>query len=234
MGKKNVSPFTPLADLFVKLQKVYKDVYFFRGVYCIPGVEDATGVVGDILCVLEPKYRDAVKMLFPEEECIYVTSTKELKEDLQQKIKDEVTFDEGIDKKTLYGDFIKTYEGDQKQEKVNLCTSFVDKIEKRVFTDDTERVWDCLGSNPELISAFFTDKRVFNYPIVTKERQEPEEYVTIAKQMIPLVSESNIGVSFISIEKSEEQPELYEILIDFRFSHFRMNALYYVLPLPIL
>ena len=195
MAVKRTSPFAPLSDLFVKLQKVYKDVYIFRGIYCIPGEEELASIVGDILCVLEPKYRDAVRELLPKKECIYIPSIKEFKEDLQKKVKEGILPTSYSDQSLMYGELLKTID-DVDDPSFEHCIDFLDKLESRIYKND--RIWKCIGENEEMVSTLFKEKRIFNLSIASITDEEGcQEYVTIAKQMLPLVSESNIGTSFI-------------------------------------
>ena len=72
MTKKEVSPLAIFRDLCVKLSRVFKDVYIVRNKYCIGGKVSDEEALGEILCILEPKFSDAIlnllggiQMLFP-------------------------------------------------------------------------------------------------------------------------------------------------------------------------
>ena len=59
--KKEIRPSDIFEDLIVKLKNIYKDVYIFRHSFCVPGEESPDSVVGDLMCILEPKYKEAVE-----------------------------------------------------------------------------------------------------------------------------------------------------------------------------
>ena len=119
----------------------------------------------------------------------------------------------------------------KKIEKINKFTnSIMEDFNRPNLT------WKQLGENPKLAEAFFVDKEIFNLPVkMIDESDASGNYITIAKQMIPNVNEKNLGSAFIYLEnKSFETDTLYKLNLDFQFTHFRLYAVYYCIPLPII
>lgn len=216
--------FKPLEDLLIKLQKIYNDFYIFRQMYCIPGIgEQPDSILGIIVCKLEPQYIDAVKLLMPNTECIYISSAKELREDLRIKTEDNKPLD-FYPEESRYGNLVSV-----KDEDTGYCYRCVTKMEERFLMD---RIWICIGEQKELLQTIYTDKKIFNLPIRSITKEDTNEYATIAKQLLPLITEKNSDTSFLSMMKLENDEDLYELLIDFHFTHFRMKARYHVIPIP--
>lgn len=228
--KKEIKPSNIFEDLVVKLKNIYKDLYIFRHSFCVPGEGLPNSVVGDLMAILEPKYKEAVESLFPGVECIYVPSVGDLRDILKEYNKDPNLFSqENVDSENKHfnGTVI------EKPEKAKDCLNFVTLFEGR-FNDD-KRTWSCIGNNEELITTIYTDKAIFNLPIEeTKKEDGTCEYITLAKQLLPMVTEKTITNVFINVMKSKEYPELYEVLVDFRFTHFQLEGFYNIIPIPFL
>ena len=236
--KKEIRPSDIFEDLIVKLKNIYKDVYIFRHSFCVPGEESPESVVGDLMCILEPKYKEAVEALFPGVECIYISSVGDLREILKVYNNDpnsyyhheETTNKMRGNKENIYFTGAVVVE---KPEKIKDCLDFVTSFEERF--NDEKRTWSCIGDNEELVKTIYTDKAIFNLPIEeTKKEDGSYEYITIAKQLLPLITEKTISNAFINVMKSKDYPELYEVLIDFRFTHFQLEGFYNIIPIPFL
>ena len=233
--KREIQPSEIFEDLIVKLKNIYKEVYIFRHTFCVPGVESPDSVVGDIECILEPKYREAVEKLFPGVECLYLPSVGKLRDNLKEYNSDPElmsqyhTADAEARERGEFSHFAGAVI--EKPDKINDCLEFVTAFEER-FNND-ELVWTCISDNEELIKTIYTDKAIFNLPIEeTKKEDGTMEYITIAKQLLPMITEKNATNAFLNVKRSKEYPDLYEVLIDFRFSHFQLEAFYNVIPLP--
>ena len=87
-----------------------------------------------------------------------------------------------------------------------------------------------MGLNKDLIQSIYRDKRIFNMPIPKKSEDDKESYITIAKQLFPIVTEKTIDGAFMNLSMDEKYENLYVLLIDFLFTHFRFQAIYHFIP----
>lgn len=235
--KKNAT-MTRVTDLFVKLSNLYKDAYIIRGSIVIPGNEVSERILGTLMCTLEPDYKEAFAAFGGDVGCLYVPSVVDMKKWLQEKSSEELEpTAEIIEEATYYMTPVIV------EEKIAACVSQVEAIEERFnpVHGDKIRWWRCIGENQELIETIFGLKSIFNYPITIppeelngKEVQETDTLITISKQLLPLVTEKNIRNAYIGTtgKRSEQDDELMEVLLDFRFSHFRMMIIYNIVVLP--
>lgn len=221
--KKEMKPIQIFEDLVVKLKNIYKEMYFFRYSFCVPGEDIPDSVVGDILCELEPQYKECVKALFDGIECIHIPSIGTLRE----VIKTYLENGESDLSNEAVREYLFSSEAVEKvTEKTEDSLKFVTRFEE--FFNDSKRVWSCIGDNESLIETIYDKKGIFNFPI----GKNGEEYVTIAKSMIPIITEKTVSNAFINVQESKEYEGLYEVLIDFKFTHFRMECVYTNIPLP--
>lgn len=233
--KRVIQPSEIFEDLVVKLKNIYKDVYIFRHSFCVPGDETPESIVGDVECILEPRYKEAVVALFPDVECVYIPSVGDLREKLKEYHSDVELMCEydNIDNLARERGELSYFNGGviEKQDKVKYCLEFVTRFEQRFNEDGL--VWTCISDNEELIKTIYNDKAIFNLPIEeTRKDDGTVEYITIAKQLLPMITEKNASNAFINIKRSTDYPDLYEVMIDFRFTHFQLEAFYNVIPLP--
>lgn len=235
--KREIQPSEIFEDLIVKLKNIYKDVYIFRHTFCVPGVDIPDSIVGEVECILEPKYKEAVEKLFSGVECLYIPSVGKLRDNLKEYHSDPEIMsqyhDTDVEAKER-GEF-SYFAGAviEKPDKINECLAFVSTFEERFNRD--KLIWTCISSNEELIKTLYQDKSIFNLPIEeTKKEDGTMEYITIAKQLLPMITEKNATNAFLNVRKSKDYPDLYEVLVDFRFSHFQLEAFYNVIPLPFL
>ena len=224
--KKTASPTALFEDLLVKLKNVYKDFYIFRGKYCVPGEESPDSIVGDVICILEPKYQEAISSFLPKAECYHIPSIEELKNFVKNKNVETPDWYLNISELNEFFEELLI----NKQDKAEYCLEEVTRFEEK-FTNN-ECIWSCIGDNEELIKVIYEDKMIFNLPIAAVTNDGETEYITIAKQLLPLVTAKNISTAFMSVKKSKEFDSLYEVLIDFNFTHFRLEAIYNMIPLP--
>ena len=215
MAKKEVSPLAIFRDLCVKLSRVFKDVYIVRNKYCIGGKVSDEEALGEILCILEPKFSDAILNLLGENKVSYffIPDIKEAKEKIDEGIEFlDLPFSWVVDTKTI----------EELQKKITMFDSSFNK---------EGIIWENLGEKEDLIKAIYVDRQIFNLPIEV-QNGEPKEYITIAKQMIPIVTEKTINGAFLHLHKDEEYENLFIIYIDFQFTHFRFHAIYHAIPTP--
>ena len=101
-----------------------------------------------------------------------------------------------------------------------------------VFTAEFQKpvIWENMGLNKDLIQSIYRDKRIFNMPIPKKSEDDKESYITIAKQLFPIVTEKTIDGAFMNLSMDEKYENLYVLLIDFLFTHFRFQAIYHFIP----
>ena len=101
-----------------------------------------------------------------------------------------------------------------------------------VFTAEFQKpvIWENMGLNKDLIQSIYRDKRIFNMPIPKKSEDDKESYITIAKQLFPIVTEKTIDGAFMNLSMDEKYENLYVLLIDFLFTHFRYQAIYHFIP----
>lgn len=101
-----------------------------------------------------------------------------------------------------------------------------------VFTAEFQKpvIWENMGLNKDLIQSIYRDKRIFNMPIPKKSEDDKESYITIAKQLFPIVTEKTIDGAFMNLSIDEKYENLYVLLIDFLFTHFRFQAIYHFIP----
>ena len=101
-----------------------------------------------------------------------------------------------------------------------------------VFTAEFQKpvIWENMGLNKDLIQSIYRDKRIFNMPIPKKSEDDKESYITIAKQLFPIVTEKTIDGAFMNLSMDEKYENLYVLLIDFLFTHVRFQAIYHFIP----
>lgn len=233
--KREIRPSEIFENLVVKLKNIYKEVYIFRHSFCVPGVDTPDSVVGDIMCILEPKYKESIVTLFPGVECLYIPSVGNLREALKEYHSDpeEMQAYKDADKEDrengIMSYFCRTVI--EKPEKTSECLDFITLFENRFNADGL--VWACISNNEELIKTIYEDKAIFNLPIEETQKEDGTvEYITIAKQLLPLITEKNAENAFLNIKRSKDYPDLFEVMVDFRFTHFQLEAFYNVIPLP--
>lgn len=226
--KKNAT-MTLVTDLFVKLTNLYKDAYFIRNRIFISGNEPSDRILGIPMCHLEPKYKEALEKLVGREVCFYIPSIQNTKKWLQEQTELEPT-DEI--REQVKKNFIKTVQNEEVSGKMLMKAT---EIEER-FNPITKKVrwWQCIGDNDELVKTVFDLKAIFNFPIADSEDSSDNgSFVTISKQILPLVTEKNIKNAYIGTTgKIDDDDDLMEVLLDFRFTHFRMMIVYQIVVLP--
>lgn len=220
MAKKEKEPREILRDLLVKLTRVFKkDMYIYQGKYCIAGPESDEEAIGAIVCTLEPEYETVVKSEIIDHQDsksqVILVNLAEAKVALDAGI--EVPIREIIFKDTI----------EEVVTKVNEITE--------MFSADGME-WKSLGDDPDLIQAIFKEKLIFKMPIDVDDNkyEEDKEYISIASQMLPLITEKNIHGAYAHWELVEKEGDLCRFLINFAFSHFCLQAVYYVVILPFL
>lgn len=94
------------------------------------------------------------------------------------------------------------------------------------FTDfEGNFVWEKLSDKKELIDTIFNQKRIYELKIPNSDH-----YITVAKQLFPLVTEKNMEEAYICLSDNDEFG-LYTLRVDFMFTHFRIQAIYHCIPL---
>lgn len=227
--KKEKPPIMLVKDLLVKLNNVYKDIYLYKNKFCIGAKNTNEEALGDILCTLEPVYEEAVKKFIGVDEVIYI-DIKPFKEWISSCITDGLCTSENVIHVINFMDYAKVV---RKKSEIQSVIEKVDKLYERFHVDGI--VWKNLSQYEDMINIIYTDNQIFNLPISRiTEDAENTDYVTMTKQLLPVVSQKTIKDAYINISKLKvDEEHLYEMLIDFHFTHFSMNCLYHILPLKI-
>ena len=76
----------PIRDLFVKLEKYYKDMYILHGSCFCEGDESCANNPGYYFGVFEPHVIEQIRTDLPNEEVLYVESIREAKDHLDEKV----------------------------------------------------------------------------------------------------------------------------------------------------
>lgn len=269
--KKEVSHFDLFYDLLVKLNNVYKDVYIIDNKYCISGKETDEEALGDIVCVIDDKYRNAMNSLgfsgsifienirnlksqmkeIPDEFELFMDklkslSSKELPDDKLESLTYMLEADTPIEdickEINLDIDMDVLKESFKESRKSTILKSMISPLEDEEILDKSRKlievfndnfsnpdiIWENMGTKDELIKSIYQDKRIFNMKIPNEN-----SYITIAKQLFPIVTEKNISGAFMNLRKDDEFDDLYILMIDFVFSHFRFQAIYHSVPTKI-
>ena len=238
--KKNAT-MTLCTDIFVKLSNLYNDLYIVKNSFIIAGKNPSERILGPVMCVAETTYKDALKKLVGEKPCFYVVSIDDTKKWLKSVLEsNELEPTEEIREKAK--EYIKEVTSKDEIEKcVNRISEFDDRFNPvdLVSNEHPVRWWSCLGENAELVETLFDLKGIFDYPIETDPSkadtpQSEKTYMTIAKQLLPLVTEKNIQNAYVGTTgiRHGDDDELLEVMLDFRFTHFRMMIIYNLVVLP--
>lgn len=237
--KKNAT-MTLVSDLLVKLSNLYNDVYIVKNAFIIAGKNPSERILGPLMCVVESKYKEAFTELMGEKPCFYIPSVVDAKKWLKDTTTEELEPTEKIKEEVKA--FIKEItDKDEIDRCVNRISEFDDKFNPTdlVSNENSVRWWSCLGDNADLIETVFDLKGIFDFPIETKPSesgtaQSEKTYMTIAKQLLPLVTEKNIQNAYVGTTgiRHGDDDELLEVMVDFRFTHFRMMIIYNLVVLP--
>ena len=95
--------------------------------------------------------------------------------------------------------------------------------------EDDSNVWSPISHIPDLITTLFDKKLIYLYQIDTDDGIEE---ISIAKQMFPMMTEKTAIDAYMIIRRSKEYDGLYDILIDFKHTHFRIQSVYHALATP--
>jgi hypothetical protein len=210
--KKEKAPIVHFEELLVKLQNIYSDMYIYKQKFCIPAVNSQENQLGPTICTLEQKYTDVLKAL-EVPDIFYMNNVKEIRTQIKE------------------GKFELSYLRESHLvESADIETVLVEMLgEIDSEIQDTSNIWVSIGSNEELMKCIYTDKMIYQFPMLHDGVELGS--VTIAKQMLPLVTEKTAEKAFLCIKESKEFPELYQILFDYQFTHFKIQAMYHSLPI---
>lgn len=236
--KKNAT-MTLVTDLFVKLSNLYNDIYIIKNTFIVAGKNPSDKILGSLECVIEQKYQDALTELVGKTACVYVESVVDTKKYLQDASANDLEPTDEIREKAK--EHIKEIT-DEKiiKKQLDTISAFDDRFNPSdiISRENPVRWWSCIGENAELIETVFELKSIFDLPIEVEsdqdETQTEETYVTIAKQLLPLVTETNINNAYIGTtgKRHGTDNDLLEVMLDFRFTHFRMMIIYNIIVLP--
>ena len=201
-AKKEKSPNDLVMDLATKLKGVFKkDLYIKDSLYILPGHYTDDDLCGDILCIMELPYKQAVESVFGVHDLIYSDDIVEYKKDPDNHY---TTFTK---EDNIYSEM------DEKQRKIKTRVDEIDTWENFITSFANE-----------VLDSIFND----NAPVDLKVDKFPT--ITVAKKLFPKVSLKNIDNLFYSIKPLREN-ELYDFCLDFQFSHFKIYMVYHYLQL---
>ena len=214
MAKKEKSPVELVKELVIKFGQIFStDMYIYKRKYCIPGVESKDDLLGDIVCTLPEKWENVLSEL----EVPDIFFIKDIK-GFRAKFSDK-------DNTLELEDFRK---GVNDPSIESMLLEDISSISKE--HGDERNVWTQIPKIPDIMKTIYVDKLIYLYTI--KNDDGSEEEISLAKQMFPLMTEKTADDVYIMIRKSDEFDTLYTILVDFNFSHFRVQCIYHALPTP--
>lgn len=214
MAKKEKSPVELVKELVIKFGQIFStDMYIYKRKYCIPGVESKDDLLGDIVCTLPEKWENVLSEL----EVPDIFFIKDIK-GFRAKFSDK-------DNTLELEDFRK---GVNDPSIESMLLEDISSISKE--HGDERNVWTQIPKIPDIMKTIYVDKLIYLYTI--KNDDGSEEEISLAKQMFPLMTEKTADDAYIMIRKSDEFDTLYTILVDFNFSHFRVQCIYHALPTP--
>lgn len=211
MASKEKSPIDLLEELVVKFGQIFSsDMYIYKRKFCVPGVNTSDNLLGDVILTLEGKWENVLSELgIPD--VYYIDDVK----GFRAKFKDKTITVEELHKE--YGD-------------PSTETTLIEEISDVTSEHEKEtNVWTPISKIPNLITTLFDDKLIYLYQI---ENGDAIEEISIAKQMFPMMTIKTAIDAYIIIEKSKDYDGLYDILIDFNHSHFRVQSVYHALSTP--
>lgn len=240
MATKSKCNLNLVRDMFVKLSNLFNDCYVCNMTYVVAGENPSDRILGTALCIIEPEYRDALIGLLKgvKKECIYAKDISEIKKWLQELLDNnpddyEVLSDDTY--KLCMEDFINDIDD---AERVKSLKKNIESIEEK-FAACNSRWWSCIADNEGALQAIFGAKAIFDYPLAvpnndTIENGHDKIGVSVSKQLLPLVNEKNVRHAYIGTNGKtiEGAPDIMEVMVDFRFTHFRMMLIYNVIVLP--
>lgn len=213
MAKKERSPIELLEELVVKFGQVFSsDMYIYKRKKCIPGNETSENLLGDIILTLEGKWENVLTELgIPD--IFYIGNIKEFR----AKFKD----------KTITMEELHT-SGDHDPSIESVLLEKITEIETEHMNE--ENVWKHLVEIPDFMETIFDKKLIYLYQIPHDDGTVEE--ISLAKQMFPMMTEKTAIDTFILIKESKDYDGLYDILVDFTHTHFRIQSVYHALATP--
>ena len=214
MAKKEKSPVELMKELVIKFGQIFStDMYIYKRKYCIPGVESKDNLLGDIICTLPEQYENVLSEL-EVPDIFFINDIKGFRAKFSDK-----------DNTLTLEDFRKSVNDPSIESMILEDISSISKEH-----GDERNIWTQISNLPELMKTIYVDKLIYLYTI--KNDDGVEEEISLAKQMFPLMTEKTACDAYIMIRRSDEFDTLYTILVDFNFSHFRVQCMYHSLPTP--
>ena len=211
MAKSDKSPIDLLEELVVKFGQIFsQDMYIYKRKYCVPGVNTADNLLGDIILTLEGKWENVLSELWIPD-VYYINDVK----GFRAKFKDKTVTVEELHKEA---------------NDPSIETTLIEKKSEVLKEhEDDSNVWSPISHIPDLITTLFDKKLIYLYQIDTDDGIEE---ISIAKQMFPMMTEKTAMDAYMIIRRSKEYDGLYDILIDFKHTHFRIQSVYHALATP--
>lgn len=211
--KKEKSPIQLMEELVVKFGQLYStDMYIYKRKFCVSGIESSDNLLGDVICTLNDEW---IKVLGELEvpDIFYIPNIKEFRAKFKENTIELSDFRESV--------------SDQSVE--TMILEMIASVTKE--HDNPDNVWTPVVQIPGLLKTIFDDKLIYHYTITDENRVEEE--ISLAKQLFPMMNEKTAFDAYIIVKKSNEFETLCTILVDFAFSHFKIQCVYHALPTPI-
>jgi hypothetical protein len=208
--------------------------------YVVAGENPSDRILGTALCIIEPDYRDALVSLLKgmKKECIYIKDITEIKKWMQELLDTNPNDYDALSDDTYKVCMENFIDEKVDKDKVSVLMKKIETIEEK-FAACNSRWWSCIADNEEALQAIFGAKAIFDYPLAVPHNDTTEnEYerigVSVSKQLLPLVDAKNVRHAYIGTNGTliEGAPDIMEVMVDFRFTHFRMMIIYNVIVLP--
>lgn len=193
-----------LRELIVKLKPVFvKDAYVYKNKYVIGGTKSFFEVPGAYLCILNDKYSEAFEELYPNADLIFIRDLIKFKDDLSYGV-----VLEDLSKKT------------EISEKVSDFLKRIDEVD----IDNS-----LVESNPNIIDVIFDKKN--NYIL---NCEDDDFGIVLGKACFPLVTAKTMEkILYKLIEPDDKEEGLYNLYMQYNFTHFQLFMLYNAIPMKI-
>lgn len=236
MGKKKEKTSKDkVIEFLVKIKNVFNKDIFIKDNYCIfAGRHSNDSIYGDVICYLEPEYKIAIEDFFGIHDLIKIEDVvlvkkllagdgDEIEEESEEPLPEKkVDLTKVCDLDTLIEQKLVEF-----MEKDNPTYSQLDELQKRITeTFNQVEEWKSFTKYPiELLETVFSNNSYIEF-----RESADMPYVTLGKKLFPLVTLKNMENLYFKTVPLE-QSGLNAFCVNFSFSHFRVDMIYYFLAL---